>query len=248
MKAALVTGASQRIGKAIALRLAAEGWHLLVHYAQSEAAARETCDEITSAGGRATPIQADLSSPDAVTGVLDAAFAAAPGLRLLVNNASTFQYDTAATASMASLQHNFCVNAAAPILLSRQFAAGLPDTADGLVVNILDNRISAPNPDYFSYGVSKFALDGATRLLALALAPRVRVNGIAPGITLVSGEQTEDNFRSSHVRNPLGRGCTPEQIADAVSFLWRAAAMTGTVITIDGGQSLVNPGRDVAFL
>lgn len=248
MKAALITGAAHRIGRAVALRLSAEGWHVLVHYATSAAAAEETRLLIEQAGGRASLIQADLKVEADTARLIKDAARIAPGLALLVNNASTFSYDTAATATLASLQHNFTVNAAAPILLATRFAAALPADTEGLVVNMLDNRISAPNPDYFSYGVSKHALDGATRLLALALAPRIRVNGIAPGITLVSGMQSVENFEEGHRRNPLRRGSTPDQIAAAVSFLWAAPSITGTVITIDGGQTLLNPGRDVAFL
>lgn len=248
MTAALVTGAAHRVGRAIALRLATDGWHVVLHYSTSVAAAESTLREIEAIGGTGSLLQADLSNPQLIDGLVDAARRLAPELVLLVNNASTFSYDTAATATVHDLQHNFTVNAAAPIVLATRFAASLPEGLEGLVVNILDNRIYAPNPDYFSYGVSKLALDGATRLLALALAPRVRVNAIAPGITLVSGAQTEASFERSHRRNPLGKGCTPEQIAAAVAFLWQSPSMTGTVITIDGGQSLVNPGRDVAFL
>lgn len=248
MQAALITGAAQRIGRAIAIELAAAGWHVLIHYASSQDAAAETRRMIEAAGGRASLLQADLSREADIGRLIYDAVALDSNLALLVNNASTFAYDTAATTSLSALQYNFTVNTAAPILLATRLAAVLPPDAQALVVNILDNRISAPNPDYFSYGVSKHALDGATRQLALALAPRIRVNGIAPGITLLSGEQSEAGFQQSHRLNPLGRGCTPEQIAQAVAFLWRASSMTGAVITIDGGQSLLNPGRDVAFL
>jgi NAD(P)-dependent dehydrogenase (short-subunit alcohol dehydrogenase family) len=248
MKAALITGAARRIGRAIAMRLAADGWDVLLHYATSVAAAEDTKRAIEASGGRASLLQADLSTEHGSKGLIDAALAQTPDIALLVNNASTFAYDTATAATLSSLQHNFTVNTAAPILLASRLAAKLSPSAGALVVNILDNRIFAPNPDYFSYAVSKHALDGATRLLALALAPRIRVNAIAPGITLPSGNQSEQSFEASHRRNPLGRGCTPEQIAAAVAFLWEAGSMTGAVITIDGGQSLLNPGRDVAFL
>ena len=248
MRAALVTGAAKRIGAAVATRLAADGWHVILHYATSEAEARKLDDELARGGATTTLLQADLSAADQHAGLIEAAFRAAPELELIVNNASAFRYDTLASASAQALSGCFAVNAIAPILLAQQFSAQLDAGRTGTIVNILDNRVFAPNPDYFSFGVSKFAMLGATRMMALALAPRIRVNGIAPGITLVSGEQTADNFAAAHGMNPLGRGCTPEEIAGAVAFIVATPAMTGTIITIDGGQTLANPGRDVAFI
>lgn len=248
MKAALVTGAAHRIGAVIARRLAAGGWHVVLHYARSAAAARSLQAEIESHGGRASLVAADLADESAVTSLMERTFAAAPGLELLVNNAASFVHDDLASTTGAALATSFRVNAAAPILLTQRFAGLLPPHGSGNVVNILDNRVVAPNPDFFAYGISKFALLGATRMMALALAPRIRVNGIAPGITLVSGEQTQQNFATAHRLNPLGRGCTPEEIAQAVDFIVASPSMTGTVITLDGGQALANPGRDVQFI
>lgn len=248
MKAALITGAARRIGAAIARRLAADGWHVVLHYASSEDAARRLGEEVRQAGGVASLVGMDLAREDGPTRLIDAAFAAAPGLELLVNNASLFAHDTFETVNADRLRAAFDVNSMAPIVLAQRFAAGLPADRTGNIVNIIDNRVSAPNPDYFSYGVSKFALLGATRMMALALAPRIRVNGIAPGITLVSGAQTPANFAVAHRLNPLGRGCSPEEIAGAVAFIAATPAMTGAIITLDGGQTLANPGRDVAFL
>ncbi len=247
-KAALVTGAARRVGAIIARDLAANGWRVVVHHHQSDAEAAEVCRQIEAMGGAAVALRADLSTPGAGTRLVEQAFAAAPGLQLVVNSASTFTYDTAATTTAEALHASFAVNAVAPIEIAQRFAALLPAGCNGVVVNILDNRVEAPNPDYFSYGVSKFAAFGATRMLALALAPRVRVNGIAPGITLPSGPQTDAEFAAAHQRNPLHRGCTPEEIAAAVRFIAASPAMTGAVLTIDGGLSLANPGRDVAFL
>ena len=248
MKAALITGAAQRIGGAIARELARDGWQLILHYATSEAEARSLHVELTQSGANVTLVRGDLASADQISGIVDDAFKAASGLQLLVNNASTFKSDTLGSASAAELQRCFAVNAVAPILLAQQFAERLPDGTDGCVVNIIDNRVFAPNPDYFSFGISKFALLGATRMMALALAPRVRVNGIAPGITLPSGPQSEAEFSVAHRINPLQRGCSAGEIAAAVSFIAASPAMTGSIITIDGGQTLANPGRDVAFV
>lgn len=248
MKAVLITGAARRIGAAIARSMAADRWHVVLHYARSGEAAQQLRLEIEAAGGSASLLAADLTNESQQETLIDAARACAPGLEMLVNNASAFLFDTAQTTTGGALFDSFAVNACAPIILAQRFAETLPAGQHGQVVNILDNRIFAPNPDYFSYGVSKFALLGATRMLALGLAPRVRVNGIAPGITLVSGEQTAQGFATAHRLNPLQRGCTPEEIAGAVRFIAATPSMTGEILTLDGGQTLANPGRDVAFI
>ena len=248
MKAALITGAARRIGSAIATRLAADGWHVVLHYSTSQQAAQRLQADLAGAGATASLVRGDLADTGQHAVIIDKAFQEAPGLELIVNNASTFSYDTLDTTTASALESSFAVNAMAPVLLGRAFAARLPADRTGNIVNLLDNRVFAPNPDYFAFGVSKFALLGATRMMALALAPRIRVNGIAPGITLVSGEQSADSFAAAHRRNPLQRGCTPEEIANAVCFIVASPAMTGSVITIDGGQTLANPGRDVAFV
>lgn len=248
MRAALITGAARRIGAAIATALAADGWHVILHYATSDAAARRLHGELIAKGASASLLQGDLAAAERHAAIMEQAYREAPGLELLVNNASTFTYDTLASASAEALATCFAVNAMAPVLLAQQFVTRLPADRTGNIVNIIDNRVFAPNPDYFSFGVSKFALLGATRMMALAVAPRVRVNGIAPGITLVSGEQSADDFASAHRHNPLQRGCSPDEIAAAVRFILASPAMTGSIITIDGGQTLANPGRDVAFI
>lgn len=248
MKAALITGAGKRIGGVIARDLAADGWHVVLHYNRSKSGAETLQAEIIAAGGSAALVSGDLERPADVTSLVADAFAAAPGLELVVNNASSFPLDNAETTSAETLQAAFGINAVAPILIAQQFARRLPEGRSGAVVMVLDNRVFAPNPDYFSYGISKFAALGATRMLALALAPRVRVNGIAPGITLPSGAQTQAEFDAAHRLNPLGRGCSPEEIAAAVRLIAGSPAMTGTIITIDGGLALSNPGRDVAYI
>ncbi len=248
MRAALITGAGRRIGGVIARDLAANGWGVVLHYNSSKTAAEALQAEIAAAGGTAQLLGADLGQPEQAAGLVERAFLAAPGLELVVNNASGFPLDDAATTSAQTLREAFGVNAMAPILITQQFARLLPQGRTGAVVMMLDNRVFAPNPDYFSYGISKFAALGATRMLALALAPRIRVNGIAPGITLPSGAQTQVEFSAAHRLNPMQRGCSPEEIAAAVRLIAGSPAMTGAIITIDGGLALANPGRDVAFI
>lgn len=248
MKAALITGGGRRIGAEIARDLARHGWIVLIHYNSSEAEAAALAAEIAAGGGRASVLRADLSNPSAIDGLVRQGLETAPGLELLVNNASSFRYDTAASVSADGLMESFKINAIAPVLLAQSFARHLEAERTGVAVNLLDNRVVAPNPDYFSYGVTKFALSGATRMLALALAPRIRVNGIAPGITMESGGQSTAAFEDAHRRNPLRRGCSPAEVAAAVRFIVETPAMTGEIITIDGGLSLANPGRDVSFI
>ena len=248
MKAALITGAGRRIGAEIAGDLARHGWHVLIHYHASQAEAGEVAARIAAAGGRASTIRADLHDSQAIDGLVARAFEVAPGLELVVNNASSFRHDTVASVTSDGMAESFAINATAPILLAQGFARRLPADRNGLVINLLDNRVVAPNPDYLSYGIAKFALMGATRMLALALAPRIRVNGIAPGITMESGGQSTAAFEAAHRRNPLRRGCTPEEVAAAVRFIAEVPAMTGEIITIDGGLALANPGRDVSFI
>jgi NAD(P)-dependent dehydrogenase (short-subunit alcohol dehydrogenase family) len=248
MKSALITGGSRRIGRTIAIQLAAQGWHVVLHHRNSADAAERVRQDIAAAGGAATVLAADLAIEGATEDLVRRALSCGGELELVVNNAASFEYDTALTVCAAALGRSFAINAMAPILIARAFAAGLDGDREGSVVNILDNRVVAPNPDYFSYGVAKAALMGATRMLALGLAPKVRVNAIAPGITLQSGQQTTDQFIAAHRMNPLRRGATPEDIAHAVLFAHESRSMTGALIVIDGGQFLANPGRDVAFL
>lgn len=248
MKAALVTGGGRRIGAAIARDLAEHGWAVALHFNRSADDAATVASQIQAAGGQAVTIGADLGRPEAAGKLIEQAFDLLPRLELVINNASAFAYDDAATCTPAALTENFAVNAIAPISIAQRFAALLPQGRPGCVVNILDNRVFAPNPDYFSYGISKFAALGATRMLALALAPRIRVNGIAPGITLPSGAQTPEQYEVASRLNPLQRACSPEEIAAAVRLIAGSPAMTGAVITIDGGLALANPGRDVAFI
>jgi NAD(P)-dependent dehydrogenase (short-subunit alcohol dehydrogenase family) len=247
-RGALVTGAAQRIGRAIALGLANDGWHLAIHYHRSDEAAAETVAAIEGRGGTATAIAADLADADAAAQLVAAAAAATGGLGCLVNNASRFAADDIASVSAAGFDAAMAVNLRAPVLLSRAFAEALPDDAEGVIVNLLDQKLVNPNPDFLSYTLSKYGLSGLTTTLAMALGPRIRVCGVAPGLTLPSADQRPEQFAAVHGRTPLGRGATAEDIAGAVRYLVAADAVTGEVVLVDGGQHLVGSARDVMFL
>lgn len=248
MEAVLVTGAGRRIGASLARALAADGWFVFLHHHRSRAEAEATLDEIRASGGAGQLIQADLADPQAVQRVVGACRASGPPLTALVNNASLFAYDDLPSMTVDSWDRHQAVNLRAPAILARDFAAALAADASGCIVNILDNKVFAVNPDFFSYTVSKLGLQGLTEVLAMALAPRVRVCGIAPGITLISGRQTQASFETSHRTNPLGRGATVDDIADALRFVLATPSLNAQVLTVDAGQSLMRLPRDVAFL
>lgn len=237
-KIALVTGAGRRIGRAIAVDLARAGWHVAVHHNRSADAAAATVDEILGLGGVAVAFRADLVD-EADTAALVPAVAERLGPpTCLVNNASTFEPDTVATATLATWNTHMAVNLRAPFVLAQQFARLLPADADGALVNIIDERVWNPTPNFISYTVSKAGLWMLTRTLALALAPRIRVNAVGPGPTLANVHQTVDEFAAQAARTPLGRGATPEEIAAAVRFLLEASSVTGQMLALDGGQHL----------
>ncbi|WP_420994061.1 SDR family oxidoreductase [Cupriavidus sp. 30B13] len=245
---ALVTGAARRLGRVIALELAARGWDVAVHCHRSLAEAEALAGQIRARGRRAAVLQADLAD-EAATSKLVAACTAALGVPgCLVNNASLFQYDVATSFSYASLDTHMRTNVAAPLLLSRELHRALPEGQTGVVINLLDQKLDNLNPDFLSYTLSKAALQTATVQLAQALAPKLRVVGVAPGITMVSGDQSGSSFRRAHCMTPLGHSSTPEDIAQAVAYLAEARAVTGTTLYVDGGQHLMPLARDVMFL
>jgi NAD(P)-dependent dehydrogenase (short-subunit alcohol dehydrogenase family) len=168
-------------------------------------------------------------------------------LTCLVNNAALFEYDDLSGLDAGMWHRHLDVNLLAPLLLSKAFAGQIPDGVTGCIVNLLDQKVFNLNPDFLSYTIAKIGLEGATRVLAMALAPKVRVCGVAPGITLVSGRQTPDGFARAHRQAPLGRSSNVEDIADAVRFVVNSRALTGTTIVIDGGQHLWPSPRDVQF-
>jgi len=243
-----VTGGAKRIGRAIALALARDGWDVAVHYNCSAAEAAETVGAIEALGRRAAAVDCDLADPPAVRALLGRCAQLLGPLDCVVNNASLFKYDSAAEFDPGLLARVNAVNVAAPVLLAQALAAQVPPGRQGVVVNLLDQKLFNPNPDFFSYTLSKGALQQATILLAQALAPRVRVVGVAPGITLPSGSQSAAGFAAAHAKTPLGRSSTPEDVAQAVLYAVHAGAVTGTTLVVDGGQHLVPSDRDVMFL
>ena len=247
-RVALVTGAGRRIGRAIALGLAKAGWDVAVHYRSSEHEARATAAEVEALGRRAALLQCDLSDEAAVRALLGRAITALGPVSCVVNNASQFDYDSAANFSPALLASHMQANVSAPILLAQALHAATPTGSQAVVINLLDQKLYNLNPDFLSYTLSKAALHTATTMLALALAPTVRVAGVAPGLTMVSGEQTEDGFEKAHQATPLGHSSNAQDIVDAVCYLAAARAVTGTTLLVDGGQHLMPLPRDVMFL
>lgn len=240
--AALVTGAGLRIGRAIALDLARAGFRVAVHSFTSQGPAEEVAQAIRRAGGTAATFAADLADADQLAPLVDAAAAALGPLTSLVNNASLFLDDRIETMRVADWDRQQAINLRAPVLLARRFAEILPEGRQGTVVNIIDQRVLRPTPEYFSYAVTKHALLAATRMLAQALAPRVRVNGVGPGPVLKSIHQSDAEFAAEAGATLLGHGASPEEIAAAVRFLLDQPAVTGQMIAVDGGQHLVWQG------
>lgn len=247
-RVALVTGAGRRLGRAIALGLARAGWDLALHYRHSEQDAIATRDAILALGRRAVLLQCDLADDAAVRLLAGCAIDALGTLTCIVNNASLFEYDSATDFSPALLNAHMAANVTAPVLLAQALHAATPQGEQAVVINLLDQKLYNLNPDFLSYTLSKAALHAATTMLAQALAPTVRVVGVAPGITLVSGEQSEEGFTQAHRATPLGRSSTPQDIADAVVYAAGARALTGTTLLVDGGQHLTPSTRDVMFL
>lgn len=237
-KTALVTGAGKRIGRAIACDLAAQGWAVAVHCGHSVAEAESVVAAIRAGGGQAAVVPADLGREEEVVELVPAAVRKLGPLTLLVNNASRFERDEAMDVTRESWDLHMEANLRAPFVLSQAFAAQLPEEESGLIVNLLDQRVWNPTPHFVSYTVSKMGLWALTRTLAMALAPRIRVNGIGPGPTLRNDRQTEAEFAAQCDSTPLRRGTTPEEICAAIRFLIAAPAVTGQMIALDGGEHL----------
>ena len=237
-RSALVTGGGRRIGRSIALTLAAHGWDVAVHYGTSRDDAEALAAEIRRRDRRAAALAADLTREAEVATLIPRATEAIGPLALLVNNASAFERDDVLTVTRASWDRHLETNLRAPFVLMQDFARQLPAGTEGSVMNILDERVWNLTPYFVSYTVSKAALWTLTQTMALALAPRIRVNGIGPGPTLPSPRQSAEQFRQQVDLLPLRRGTTPDEIARTVMFILESPAMTGQMIALDGGQHL----------
>jgi NAD(P)-dependent dehydrogenase (short-subunit alcohol dehydrogenase family) len=237
-RAALVTGGANRIGRALALALAEDGFAVAIHHHRSQDAAHALVGEIERTGGKAVALAANLADEAAVTALLPQAAAALGPIGVLVNNASIFENDTVATATREGWDAHLGVNLRAPFVLTQRFARLLPGNAGGVVVNLLDERVWNLTPYFVSYTLTKSALWTLTRTTALALAPRIRVNGIGPGPTLPSPRQSAEQFLDRCRAMPLRRGTSPAEIAAALRFILAAPAMTGQMIALDGGEHL----------
>lgn len=252
----LVTGAAKRLGHSIALALAAGGWQVAVHYRSSEQDAIDTVAECARlSSGQSAHFDSDFDDEAAVRALVPRVVERLGALDAVVNNASLFEHDNAATLGFASLEKHLRSNAGAPVLLAQALhehlearaAAGEAD-AQGAVVNLLDQKLWNQNPDFMSYTLSKAALEAAGTMLALALAPRVRVVGVAPGLTLTSHMLSDEKFAQLHALSPLGRSSTPEDVAATVRFALENRSITGTTLMVDGGQHLMKFERDFSLM
>jgi len=245
--AVLVTGGARRVGAALVEALAAAGWFVFIHYNESEKEARALARKTARTGGACLPIKADLAKPEEIVDLIPRCRAQHKNLRCLINNASTFERDSIQSVSPESWDRHLRPNLMAPAFLSKAFAEEADEEHDFVIINVLDQKIRNLNPDFFSYTISKFGLFGLTETLALALAPRIRVCGIAPGITLPSGDQSQAQFERAAKATPLGRSSSVDDIVLAAKFILATRSMTGNILYLDGGESLTKRARDVAF-
>ncbi len=253
----LVTGAAKRLGREIALTLAAAGWVVAVHCRCSLDDATQTAQDCARLAGMSDCFFADLANEDAVRQLVPAVVAKLGHIDAVVHNAAVFEHDTASTFGFAAMERHMRCNTGAAILLSHALHAHLQSRLDkaggvqnamGVVVNLLDQKLWNPNPDFFSYTLSKAALEAATTLLAQALSPRVRVVGVAPGLTLPSPMITPDQFDRLHQMSPLGRSSCAADVAATVAFALANPSITGTTLLVDGGQHLMHFERDFSLM
>jgi NAD(P)-dependent dehydrogenase (short-subunit alcohol dehydrogenase family) len=251
-RTALVTGAGKRLGREIALTLARAGWNVAVHHRHSGADAQHTvadCQALTGRADSAHAFFADLAVEASVRALLPAVIAHFGQADAVVNSASTFENDGAQSFSFQNMENHLRANTGAPVLLAQALHAHLQaGERQGAVVNLLDQKLWNMNPDFFSYTLSKAALEAANTMLALALAPSVRVVGVAPGLTLTSHLLSERNFAELHKQSPLGRSSTPEDVAATVAFALNNRSITGTTLLVDGGQHLMRFERDFSMM
>ena len=244
VRTVLVTGAAKRLGRTIALELARAGWRVAVHYRGSD-----PTQTVADCGPQAMAFQADLTAEPEVRKLFAAVVQHYGTVDAVVNSASLFQHDTAPGFTAASLAQHMAANTAAPVLLAQALHEHVAARkGEGAVVNMLDQKLWNPNPDFFSYTLSKAALESATTLLAQALAPQLRVVGVAPGLTLTSHLLSQEKFEALHKLSPLGRSSTAEDVASAVRFALENRSITGTTLLVDGGQHLMKFDRDFSLM
>ena len=245
----IVTGAAKRLGRQIALALAAGGWRVVVHYRGSQADAQATAAECAALTPGAAIFQADLGDEAAVRALLPTVAAQLGAVDAVVNNASLFEHDTAGSFSFAALDAHLRTNTGAAVLLTQALHDHVKERgATGAVVNLLDQKLWNPNPDFFSYTLSKAALEAANTLMAQAFAPALRVVGVAPGLTLTSHMLSDEKFEALHKLSPLGRSSTAADVAATVKFALENQSITGTTLLVDGGQHLMKFDRDFSLM
>ncbi|EYC50306.1 short-chain dehydrogenase [Hylemonella gracilis str. Niagara R] len=248
-KTVLVTGGARRLGREIALALAQVGWHVAIHYRGSETEARHTVADCRRFGSDAETFDADLTDEIAVRALLPRVISAFGSVDAVVNSAALFEHDTASDFSYAAMERHLRVNTGAPILLAQALHAHAQERqAPGVIVNMLDQKLWNPNPDFLSYTLAKAALETANTLLALALAPQIRVVGVAPGLTLNSEYLSAEKFAALHRLSPLGRSSTPADVVATVKFALENCSITGTTLLVDGGQHLQRFDRDFSMM
>ncbi|MES2415215.1 MAG: SDR family oxidoreductase [Pseudomonadota bacterium] len=245
----LVTGAARRLGREIALALATAGWKVAVHYRNSQAEAQTTVEDCSRLSGTSASFQCDLDDESAVKSLVPAVITKFGQLDAVVNSASSFEHDSAASFGFAAMEKHLRSNTGAPVLLAQALHTHVANrNASGAVVNLLDQKLWNQNPDFFSYTLSKAALEAANTMLAMALAPQVRVVGVAPGLTLTSHMLSEQQFEALHKLSPLNRSSTPADVAATVRFALENQSITGTTLLVDGGQHLMRFERDFSLM
>lgn len=247
-KVVLITGAARRVGASLARGLAVDGWTIALHHRSGAEDANALAGEITAAGGMADTFYADLSDARSRGGLVDAVVGRFGRIDALINNASLFEYDALENLDTAVWDAHLAANLTAPVFLIRDFARAVRASGgEGAVVNVLDHKLVAANPDFLSYTAGKAGLGALTASLALGLAPHVRLNGVSPGLILRSGDQTEEEYLKAWADTPLEHGTSLDDMLATVRFLLQTKGITGQVITVDGGEHLRPRGRDVAF-
>lgn len=254
MATVLITGSAQRLGRSIALMLAQSGWDVAIHYGKSQEEAIQLVEELCAFGINAQAFQADLAHERACQSLLDSVIKTMGEVKAVINNASLFDYDDGLSFNGRILNQHMQVNLTAPVILAQALFQHRRELTPqigpnkGVVVNLLDQKLWNLNPDHFSYTLSKAALQTATQMLAVTLAPHVRVVGVAPGLTLPSKDMSEPQFHQLHQLAPLGASSKPEDIAKTVAFVLENEAITGTTLLVDGGQHLIPMERDFSFM